>query len=359
MITSEFSNMRIIGVASAVPTKKVPAHEYDDLFGADTVEKNMATTGVCSAYHAADKQTPSDFGYVAAKKLMDDLNIDPASIGVIIFTASYLDYFAPPTACVLQHRLGLSTDCIAFDTNLGCSGYVYALQTICSTLNSTNAIRGLLINGDVTSRIVSPLDKSRMLFGDGGTATIIEKCEEAPLIRFGMRTDGSRFKAIIVPAGAQRNRDASRERTEWGDGNTRSDYDLFMNGTDVFSFTMTDVPKLVKEYYEHYGVSADDYDAVVFHQPNLFIMKHLAKKIKVPQEKMPVTLDRYGNTGVCSIPLTICDAFGGKAEGEKKLFLYGFGVGLSWAIAEVVIDTSKVFEIVNTDDYYKEGVVSH
>lgn len=359
MITSEFNNMRIVGVAGAVPTKRVAAHDYDELFGEKTVEKNMETTGVCAAYHAAENQTASDLGYVAAKRLMNELDIDPASIDVLIFTAAYLDYFVPPTSCVLQHRLGLNTDCMVFDTNLGCSGYVYALQTMCSTLNNSSAKRGLLINGDVTSRIISPQDKSRMLFGDGGTATIVEKCDEEPAMRFGMRTDGSRFKSIIVPAGAQRNRGADRQSTEWGDGNIRSDYHLFMNGTGVFSFTMTDVPKLVKEFYKYYEVSAEDYDAFVFHQPNLFILKHLAKKIKAPLEKMPITLDRYGNTSVCAIPMTICDTFGEQDQGEKRLFLYGFGVGLSWAIADVVVDTSKVFEIEHTDDYYKDGAVSH
>lgn len=359
MITSEFRNIKIAGITAAVPTKYVDSHNYDDLFGYETVEKNIASTGVRGSYHANKEQTSSDFGFVAARRLLDELNIDPASIGVLIFAASYLDYMVPPTACVLHYRLGLSQDCIAFDTNLACSGYVYALQTISSILSTTSAKRGLLITGDITSKVVSPLDKSRMLFGDGGTATLVEKCEDADLIRFGMKTDGSRFKNIIVPAGAYRNVGASHERTEWADGNIRSDYDLFMHGTNVFSFTMTDVPQLVKEFYDYYDVSAEDFDAFIFHQPNLFILKHLAKKIKAPLEKMPISLDRYGNTSVNSIPLTICDAFGGKKEGKKHLFLYGFGVGLSWAISNVVIDTDNTFTIEKTDDYFKEGSINH
>ena len=358
MITSTFSNIRIAGIAAAAPTKRVDAHEYDELFGADTVTKNVQTTGVAQTFHASEQQTSSDFAYVAAKKLMKEMEIDPASIDVLIFTAAYMDYQVPPTACVLQKRLGLSTDCIVFDTDLGCSGYVYGLQTISSVLTCSSAKRGLLLTGDITSKVVSPQDKSRMLFGDGGTATLVEKVESADELRFAMKSDGSRFKSIIVPAGAYRNVGAPREREEWADGNIRSDYDLYMNGTEVFSFTMTDVPKLALEFMEHFNMTEADFDSYIFHQPNLFILKHLIKKIKGPKEKLRISLDRYGNTSVCSIPLTICDTYH-DATGEKRIFIYGFGVGLSWACASITVDTNHVYEIEHTDDYYTDGAVSH
>ncbi len=358
MITSDFYGLKIRGVTSSVPTKCVDAHEYDDLFGEEVVSKNVANVGIMQSYHASEYQTSSDFAYVAAMRLMKELDIDPKSIGVLIFTATFLDYHEPPTACVLHHRLGLSTDCIVFDTDLACSGYVYGLQTLCATLQCSSAKRGLLLTGDIASKVVSPLDKSRMLFGDGGSATLVEKTDDEDEFHFGMKTDGSRFKSIIVPAGAYRNHDASHERVEWFDGNVRSDYDLFMNGTEVFSFTMTDVPKLADEFMNHYGFVPDDFDSYILHQPNLFILKHLIKKMKAPKEKLKISLDRYGNTSVCAIPITICDAYHG-TKGKKRLFIYGFGVGLSWACASIVIDTENVYEIEHTDDYYKDGEVSH
>ncbi len=358
MITSEFKGLKITGISAAVPTKCVKAHDYDGLFGEETVTKNMQTTGVLQSFHASETQTSSDLAYIAAKRLLEERNVDPAEIGVLIFVAAYLDYQVPPTACVLQHRLGLSQDCIVYDMDLACSGFVYGLQTICSVLHTSSANKGLLLTGDITSKVVSPYDKSRLLFGDGGTATLIEKCEDAAPMFFGMKTDGSRFKSIIVPAGAYRNVGVSHEREEWFDGNVRSDYDLFMNGPDVFSFTMTDVPKLAKEFMEHYQVSADDFDAFIFHQPNLFILKHLMKKLKAPQEKLKISLDRYGNTSVCAIPLTICDAYHGMT-GTQKLFLYGFGVGLSWACAAIELDTLNVLKIEHTDEFFRDGAVNH
>ena len=358
MITSEFSGLRIMGIASAVPTTCVDAHDYDDLFGREVVSKNVANVGVKQTYHASEFQTSSDFAYVAAKRLLKEMDIDPNSIGVLIFTATFLDYHEPPTACVLHKRLGLSTDCIVFDTNLACSGYVYGLQTLFSTLKCSSAKRGLLLTGDIASKVVSPLDKSRLLFGDGGSATLVEKCDDGDDFKFGLKTDGSRFKAIIVPAGAYRNIGASHEREEWFDGNARSDYDLFMNGTEVFSFTMTDVPKLALEFMEKYQMKPEQFDAFILHQPNLFILKHLIKKMKVPEEKLRISLDRYGNTSVCAIPITICDSYHGM-NGKKELFIYGFGVGLSWACASISINADHVFEIVHTDDYYTDGAVSH
>ena len=359
MITSDFSGLKILGITSSVPTRCVKAHDYDDLFGADIVAKNLATVGIRQTYHASEQQTSSDFAYVAGKKLLEELSIDPASIGVLIFTATFLDYHEPPTACVLHHRLGLSTDCIVFDTDLACSGYVYGLQTLCSTLKCSSAKRGLFLTGDIASKVVSPYDKSRMLFGDGGSATLVEKCDGyIDDFHFAMKTDGSRYKAIIVPAGAYRNVGASHEREEWFDGNIRSDYDLFMNGTEVFSFTMTDVPALANEFMEKYDLTPNDFDAYIFHQPNLFILKHLIKKLKIPQEKLKLSLDRYGNTSVCAIPITICDAYH-DSNGDKRMFIYGFGVGLSWACASITINTNCVYNIIHTDEYYKDGAVAH
>ncbi|MCR4817527.1 MAG: ketoacyl-ACP synthase III [Fretibacterium sp.] len=358
MITADFYNLRIAGIASALPAKCVQAHEYDDLFTERIVTKNMEITGIKQTWHAAEEQTASDLAFVAAKRLFKEQNIDPASIGVLIFVSVYPDYRQPSTACVLQNRLNLSTSCIAFDIDLGCSGYVYGLEALCAILQTSSAKYGLLLTGETATKIISPLDKSRLLLGDGGSATLVEKCETPDEFHFGMKTDGSRFKTIIIPAGAYRNRNATFERTEWADGNTRSDYDLFMNGTDVFGFTMTDVPKMVLEFMDCHETSINDFDGFIFHQPNLFILKHLIHKLKIPNGKMPISLDRYGNTGVSAIPVTICDAYPGE-PGTKRLFIYGFGVGLSWACASVTIDTRYVYAIEHTDDCFKDGAVSH
>lgn len=360
MITSDFSNVIITGISAAVPCNKVINQDYSAQFGEETVKKIIDSTGVRESYHVSKEQTASDLAFAAAENLIAQKNINPLSIDILIFVAAYADYFCPATASVLQKRLGLSTDCMVYDINLGCSAFIYGLQTVASLLNCSSAKRALLLIGDSTSKTASPFDTSRLLFGDAGAAALIEK-EAAPqdMMHFGLKSDGSRFKAIIVPAGGFRNPDAPHDVVEWADGNRRSDYNLYMNGTDVFSFTMTDVPALFKEFMEHYNVTADDVDALVMHQPNAFIIKHLAKKIKVPLDKVPMSLDRYGNTSGAAIPVTLCDAYGGASGKKLKLMLAGFGVGLSWGVATLTLDSDAVLPIIHTDDYYKDGGVSH
>lgn len=360
MIASTFEHLKIAGISTAVPTKLVKSGDYDATFGKEIVEKIVATTGVQERYYALEKQTASDLAFVAAQHLLDERSVDPASVGILLFAVTFPDYITPSSAMVLQKRLHLSQDCIAYDMNLGCSGTIYGLQTACALLQCSSASRALVLVADTSSKVISHQDTSCLLFGDAGAAILIEKTDEkGNLIRFGLKSDGERFKAIIVPAGGFRNPNALREPTRWGDGNYRSDYNLYMNGADVFNFTMTDVPALFREFIDYYNVNMDEIDALVMHQPNLFILKHLARKLKVPMDKVPLSLIRYGNTGGASIPVTICDYYGETEAEEVKLMLSGFGIGLSWGVTTLTMNTSDVLPIIHTDDYYRDGCVSH
>ena len=160
MIASQFNNMKIIGVATATPETYVNNMEYSELFGCETVEKIISTTGIKGGYICKEEQTAGDLCYLAAKELMKNKNIEPKSVGVLVCVIVYHDYVCPATAAVIQKRLGLSTDCIVYDINLACSGYVYGLQTVCALLQCSSAKRGLLLIGDTTSKAVSPFDKS-------------------------------------------------------------------------------------------------------------------------------------------------------------------------------------------------------
>ncbi|MEG1752295.1 MAG: ketoacyl-ACP synthase III [Christensenella sp.] len=359
MLKSVFHNVKITGISCAVPTKYVSNESYYPLFGKEDVDKIIDTTGIKGGYHVHEKQTASDLAFVAADRLLTEKNIDRSTIGALIFVVSYPDYFVPSTACVLQKRLNLSMDCLVFDMNMACSGFVFGLHTAASFLQSTNISRALVLVGDSTSKVVSPNDKSRMLFGDAGGAALIELDDNAETINFGLKNDGARFKSIIVPAGAFRMPNAPREQTVWFDQNTRSDYNLFMNGADVFSFTMSDVPSLLKEFMEFYETSVDDVDALVFHQPNGFILKHLAKKVKIPLDKVPLSLPKYGNTSGVSIPVTLCDAYGAEQGTSHHIIICGFGVGLSWGVASLTLETDGILPIIHTDDYYTDGLVEH
>ena len=358
MITSEFSNVHIRGICCALPTKHiVNLDEYGERFGVETVSKNSAMTGIYEGYMTSRYQTVSDLCFEAAKKLLNEKDISPSSIDILLFCSYNRDYVGPSTAYVLQHRLNLPLDCVTLDIPLGCSGFVYGMQVMGSLLSCSNAMRGLLLVGDSSSKCASPLDKSRMLFGDAGAAILVEKQENSPVMRFALRNDGNRFRSIITPAGADRVVEgASRERVLQEDENIRSDYDMSIRGMDVFNFAITDVPKLILEFMHYYEYQSEDFDYLLLHQANLFIIKHLAKKLKFPMSKVPISLDRYANSSGTTIPVTICDTFGEKEPRHIHALRSGFGVGLSWGVATIDFDTADVLPIFHTDEFYKEAV---
>jgi len=361
MIKSKFENIKISGIACAVPKKKdILLEKYASTFGKDDVQKFSKMTGVASRHVTVQEQTASDLAYAAAEHLIKHKSIDASSIEVLIFVTQTPDYRMPSTACVLHHRLGLSKDCLAFDINLGCSGYVVGLQTISALMHSSNIKRGLLLVADTINKGIAPEDKSScMLFGDAGAATLLEKRQDSPAIHTAMRTDGNGYKAIIIPAGAYRNMDVPKEKTLWGDGNIRSDYDLYMNGADVFNFTLSEVPILINEFMADANTTVEDYDALILHQANVYILKQIMKRTKFPKEKTPISMDRYGNTSVTSIPLTIADSYGSISNGGVRLLMCGFGIGLSWGVVSCVLETDDILPIIETDKIYMDGGISH
>lgn len=358
MLYSQFHDISIAGISVAAPTQNIPVSFFHESFGEEAVSKFSEMTGVQSIHRAVTKQTAGDLGYIAASDLLIKSNVNIAEIGVLVFVTQKPDYRVPSTAFVLHKRLGLSKECSCFDLNLACSGFLYALQTVMSMLKNSNMNSALLVTGDTSVRTLSPLDRTMiMLFGDSGTATLIQKTETNTETHFAFRTDGKRFKSIITPAGAYRNRDLPKERIPWGDGIVRSDYDTHMKGMDVFAFSITDVPILMKDFMQQLGTSPDSYDCFALHQANMYILKQISRKLKIPNDKIPVSLDRFGNNSSNSIPMVLCDTYGNMPDGVIRTFMSGFGAGLSWACCDITLDISKINPIVFSDEFYREGAI--
>ena len=354
-----FNNIKITAVSSAVPTTVVDVDSFKDSFGDEFVEKFKQTTGIKQYRKTRKYQTASDLGYVAAEKILSEKNIDKKTIGALIFVAHSTDYRRPATACVLHKRLGLDINCVAFDIALGCSAFIYGVQTVASIMQNSDIERALLIVGETLTKMVNPKDSSTaMLFGDGGSAVLLEKTTQKSVINGLLKTDGSGYKAIIAPAGGFRNIDPPQKDIVWEDGNIRNLYNTHMNGVDVFSFTITKVPKTIKEYLKITNNTVDDYDVIALHQANYFIHQQLAKKLKISLDKIPVCLDRYGNTSAPAIPILLCDKYGGKNDKMIKVLMCGFGVGLSWGVMEAELNVGDIFPVIETDEYFEEGIIN-
>lgn len=356
----EFKNIKISAVASAVPTTVVNNDDYKALFGEKTVEDFKAKVGVKEYRKAGKNQTVSDLGYVAAEKIIQEKNIDREEIDALVLATHSTDYRRPATACVLHHRLKLSKDCAAFDINLGCSAFVYGLQVVCSMMQCSDIRKALLIVGETMTKYVNEKDhSSTMLFGDAGSAVLLERTESGDPISGIVRTDGDGYRSIIVPAGGFRNMDASGDIFMWPDQNERTLYNVVMNGSDVFTFSIFEVPDLVNDYFDKTQTTVDDYDCYAFHQANQFILKQLKKSLKIPNEKYPICLDRYGNTSAAAIPLVLSDKYGNdNASDAQRILMSGFGVGLSWGVAAASICPCDIYPVIETDEVFVEGIIN-
>lgn len=349
------SGIGIAGIACAVPQNNVPVESFTSVFGEEVTSKFTSGTGIKATYKALPEQTASDLAVAAAEELFSHIPVDKSEIGAMFLVTQSPDYRRPSSASIVQLRLGLSIDCSCMEINLGCSGFVYGLQTAMAMMSSSDYKYGLLLMGETATKLVDPLDKSIvMMYGDAGAAILLERQEGAKTTTL-LRSDGSRYRAIVLPAGGFRDMNPGHERFMCSDGIERSLYDIFMDGTSVFSFSISDVPEAITDYLKLTETTVADYNAFVFHQANQFIIKQLIRKMKLPKDQVPLSLDRYGNTGGVSIPLTLCDAYGDKNGEKLKALICGFGIGLSWGVANIELDTDRIYPVVQTEDYYKDG----
>jgi 3-oxoacyl-[acyl-carrier-protein] synthase III len=347
------SNVALRGVVCALPGNARKVEEFGGVFDPQEVEKIKSTVGLREVYRVQPGQTAGDLCIEAANVLLDNLGWERDTVDGIILVTQCPDYFCPATACVAHGKLGLSDACIAYDVNLGCSGYVYGLWIASQPIVSGAAKRILLLAGDTSSVALSPEDKSvAMLFGDAGTATALEFSADAEPMSFVMGTDGTGASNLIVPAGAYRMRPTPErfERTRGDDGNVRGPMDLYMDGLAIFNFTLQRIPPLVRDTLEQHGWEKEQVDAFLFHQANAFMLKTLVKKMKLPDDRVLMNIAKYGNTSLASIPLLIADDLSDPARnGAPNVLMAGFGIGYSWAAAALTLSGLKTAKVLRTE----------
>ena len=331
MSQSTINHSVIRGISSCVPQNRIENMELEG-FSKQELRKVVSMAGVNSRYVCDENTCASDLCAKAAEKLLQQLDWDPKSIDALIMVTQSPDYFLPSTACLVHRHLKLADTCAAFDIGLGCSGYPYGLYLANTMLNAGGIKRILLLHGETPSLFTHEEDRATiLLFGDAGTATAIEYQQGAPESHYILQTDGEGYRDLIVPGGGYRNRYPE---------NPIDNY-VSMNGSNVFNFTIQRVPQLINDSLELAKLEASDIDYFIFHQSNRFIMKHLMKRCGLEEEKVPLTLGEFGNTGGPSVPLTICQGLSLPLESSKKMMLLGYGVGLSWAsaIVDIAADT--------------------
>ncbi len=331
-------NARISKIEYFLPETILTNEQLIQDFPEWSVEKIVKKTGIHSRRIASDKQTASDLAYGAAQALFKKEPQLTHSVDYIIFCTQSPDYKLPTSACILQDRLGLSKECGAIDINQGCSGFVYSLGLAQSLIVSGQATKVLVLTAETYSKYINIADKSvRTLFGDAGAAVIVEQSDnDKSMHSFTYSTDGRGATKLIVPDGGARRPICSESKVITTDksGNQRTDADLYMDGGDVFTFTLTAVKAIIDRTLEKANLKLVDIDHFILHQPNKFMLDQLKSVCGIPQDKLHRNYTHIGNTVSSTIPILLKDTLEqGKINSGDKILFCGFGVGYSAAAA--------------------------
>jgi len=322
----------IKGISYYLPEKVVTNEELLQEFPEWSVDKVAAKVGVNARHIAAEDETAGDMAEKAARKLFQEYNISPKEIDFVMLCTQSPDYFLPSTACILQHKLGISTTAGAFDYNLGCSGCIYGLALAKGLIAGGIAKNVLLLTAETYNKYLHPSDKSnRSIFGDGASACLISTEGFAEIGEFSLGTDGSGADKLIVRTGAARCKKQTGICDVDDEGHTRYDDYLYMDGGGIFNFTLDAVPAMMKDILAKNDLSSDDMDYYVFHQANKFMLNTIRKVCVLPKDKFYINLEETGNTVSSTVMIGLKQCLeAGTIHAGMMVMVSGFGVGLSW-----------------------------
>ena len=343
----QIPKIAIKGISAGVPLRTIDnlncsiklSEDYDN-------EAFVNQTGVRN--RRIDELTTSDLCFKAAEKLIEDLQWDKSEINALVFVSQYFDFVAPATACIMQFKLGLPKECMAFDIELGCSGWIYGMSVISSLMKGGTIKKALLMSGDGRTNFEGAEDVIGGLIGYAGTVTALEYTEEANSLYFDLGSDGSGYNAIMVKEGGARF-PANRHSLDLSYVNGKPSCGLLsrMNGMDVFSFGISTAPKSIKRLMKELGKEVTDADYLVLHQANKQMNDIIVKKLKFDPERVPESLSMFGNTSSASIPLTIVTRLREQlSKGKHSLLCCGFGIGLSWGTLYCDVENLVIPDLV-------------
>lgn len=293
-------------------------------------EKIANKVGITERHISAEIETACDMAFQAAEKLFEQNAGLREDIDFVILCTQSTDYKLPPSACILQDRLKLNTNCGAFDIDLGCSAYEYGLAVAKGLIVAGIASNVLLLTSETYSKYINPEDKGNLtIFGDAATATLITTEGFAEIGSFELGTDGSGADMLRVKTAGSRFPDRTGIENVDNEGNRKWDDYLYMDGGGIFNFTAEAVPAMVEQLLKKENLEESEIDLWIFHQANKYMINYLRKIMGIEKSKFYVYMDKVGNTVSNTIPIALCEA---RKEGLLKgnILLAGFGVGLSW-----------------------------
>lgn len=328
----QYSDICIRGIASAVPENRIDNMELVESLGTKRTKRQVSLTGVDFRHVCGKSQAASDLASVAAEKLIKQLNWDKGEIRTLVFVTQSPDVCTPSTAMIIQKRLGIGEDCLAFDVNLGCTGYVSGLQIIAALINNIGG-KGLLLVGD--GRYYEPngvINSNTLLFGDGASATALESVPGKGFY-YSQKTDGTRHHLLTKSLSGE----------------------VYMDGNAILLFSLSEVVQSIKDIKTHFQIKEQNIDYYILHQAQKLILDGIANECDIDTSKVLTSYEEYGNTSTATLPLTICHNVEKlKEKANAHLLLSGFGVGLAWSNVYIEIDTQNILPVISTDYHYDD-----
>lgn len=342
------NGVNIRAISTYLPEKVLHMKDLSDLYGESIVDQTIQATGVEEVRIASEEMTSSDMCQIAAEQLIAAESLDIDSIDGLVFASQTRDYVLPCTSIVLQKKMKLNREAVCVDLPFGCTGYIHGLLQAASWIGSGVCERVLLLAGDTSSKIINPNDRAlRMVFGDAGSATIVEKGEGQ--IAFNIQTDGSYADRVIMPAGGFRNpRNEETSKLIWDeDHNGRTQEDMYMDGMAVLTAALQHLHRNVFSLLDYINWKAEDVDFYALHQASKFTIDRVRKKLNADDSHAPVNLRLYGNTGPTTIPLVLTDYCHDKVMKLNRTIMLAIGVGLAWGSVACDLSHTHIYKPIN------------
>lgn len=348
-----FRNKKIIGILTVLPQQVVTFEEEMGNYNFSPAKSMKLKLAMGYKEHRIARlgQCSSDFCIHGLQYLFDNDLLDKDGVDALLFVSQSPDYYMPPTSNIIQGHFGMRHDMLCLDINQGCAGFEIGLIEAFMLLDQPAVNRVVLLNADVLSPKVSGRDRnSKPLIGDAASVTIVEKTDEPSEIYANVKMDGMGAFALNIPAGGFRLPSSAETAVMEEDaaGNFRSKDNLVMQGDNVFNFVQREVPPMIDHLLEQAGMSKEEVDWYMFHQPNKFMLHKLADKIGVPYEKMPANIvENFGNASGVTVPTNISYNLGDSVvDGTRKVCMAGFGVGLTWSSILMELGNMKFNRII-------------
>jgi 3-oxoacyl-[acyl-carrier-protein] synthase-3 len=349
-----FKNKRVTGILTVLPAREVLFEDEMENYNSPVAKslKLKAAMGYNKKRIVSDGITSADLCIAGLSHLFENQLLEKNEIDALLLVTQSPDYLMPPTSNVIQGHFGLKHDMICMDINQGCAGYIVGLIQALMLLEQEAVKKVILLNADVLSPKVSKRDRnSNPLIGDGASITVVEKSNLNEEVFVNLKMNGQGAFALQIPAGGSRlpSSPETAQMDEDANGNVRSKNHLVMKGDEVFNFVQTEVPPLIEDLFRYSGLSKENIDFYMFHQPNKFMLNKLADRLGIERHKMPSNIvENFGNSSGVTIPLAITYNLGDKLCSEKfRLCLSGFGVGLTWAAMMIDMTHLKFCKTIN------------